>query len=176
MNEVLFTPWRLAYLTGGAGLPEDGGCLFCALPAHPDVEALIVHRGTLCYVVLNRFPYSNGHLMVTPYAHRSGLAELTGEERRELLDLGATAETVLKSAYAPHGMNMGLNLGRSAGAGVVGHVHLHVVPRWDGDTNFLSVTGGTRTVPEDLGRTRERLAPLFAAHAASAAAAPSASE
>lgn len=169
MNEVLFTPWRLAYLTTGSGLPAAGRCLFCSLPEQEDREALVVFRGTLCYVVLNRFPYSNGHLMVTPYEHRSGLAAMTSDERRETFDLGAVAEKVLTEAYAPHGMNMGLNLGKSAGAGVVGHVHLHVVPRWDGDTNFLSVTGGTRTVPEDLGATRERLAPLFAAHAAPAA-------
>jgi ATP adenylyltransferase len=172
LNEVLFTPWRLAYLTSGAGLPESGGCLFCSLPGMDDAEALVVHRGALCYVVLNRFPYSNGHLMVTPFAHRSGLAGLTPEERREMFDLGAAAETILAEAYAPHGMNMGLNLGKSAGAGVVGHVHLHVVPRWDGDTNFMSVTAGTRTVPEDLVRTRERLAPLFAARAERSAPAP----
>ncbi len=165
MNEVLFTPWRLAYLTTGAGLPETGGCLFCSLPSQGDAEALIVHRAPLCYVVLNRFPYSNGHLMVTPYAHRSGLAGMTADERREMFDLGAVAEKVLVEAYSPHGMNMGLNLGKSAGAGVVGHVHLHVVPRWDGDTNFMSVTAGTRTVPEDLVMTCARLSPLFAAHA-----------
>lgn len=163
MTEVLFTPWRLAYLSTGEGLPEKGGCLFCVLPEGGDEEALIVHRGPLCYVVLNRFPYANGHLMITPFAHRGGLADLTPEERREMFDLGAAAETILRSAYAPHGMNMGVNIGKSAGAGVLGHVHLHVVPRWDGDTNFLTVTAGTRTVPEELPATRRRLAPLFAA-------------
>ena len=168
MNEVLFTPWRLAYLTTGAGLPKEGGCLFCALPSAADEESLIVHRTALSYVVLNRYPYSNGHLMVTPFAHRAGLVEMTSEERCEMLDLGAACETVLKKAYAPAGMNMGVNLGKCAGAGVVGHVHLHVVPRWDGDTSFLSVTSGTRTVPEELEQTRARLAPLFAALAAPA--------
>jgi ATP adenylyltransferase len=165
LNDVLFTPWRLAYLTAGAGLPEKGQCLFCHLPSGPDEEALVVHRASHCYVVLNRFPYSSGHLMVTPFAHRARLSEMTAEERRELLDLSVVAETVLAQAYAPHGMNIGINLGRSGGAGVVDHIHLHVVPRWDGDTNFFSVTAGTRTVPEDLGTTWARLAPLFAARA-----------
>ncbi len=165
MNEVLFTPWRLAYLTSGAGLPGKGECLFCTLQKQADDDALVIHRTELSFVVLNRFPYSNGHLMITPFAHRAGLADMTEDERRDMLDLGALSETVLREAYAPHGINMGINLGKTAGAGVVGHIHLHVVPRWDGDTNFLTVTAGTRTVPEDLGATRARLAPLFAARA-----------
>jgi ATP adenylyltransferase len=113
--DILFTPWRLSYLSGeGSKAPE--GCLFCRLPEHPDAEALIVHRGPLVYALLNRFPYSNGHLLLTPYAHRATLAEMTGDERRDLLDLAALAEEILKADLRPHGFNMGLNLGKSAGA------------------------------------------------------------
>jgi ATP adenylyltransferase len=160
VTEVLFTPWRLAYLAGDA-LPKEG-CLFCELPKDSDEASLIVHRGRRAYVVLNRYPYTNGHLMVTPFGHFPGLDGMPPEDRVELIDLAAKAEGVLASTYHPHGMNLGINLGRSAGAGVADHVHLHVVPRWDGDTNFLTVLGGTRTVPEELAATRARLAPLFA--------------
>ena len=162
MNEVLFTPWRLAYLIG-TDTPRAEGCVFCVLPARTDEEALIVHRGARAYVVLNRFPYTNGHLMVIPFAHRATLGEMTVEERSELIELGAAAEAALRAEYHPHGMNLGLNLGRSAGAGIADHAHLHVVPRWDGDTNFFTVVAGTRTVPEDLSATRSRLAARFGA-------------
>jgi ATP adenylyltransferase len=159
--DILFTPWRLSYLTGEGTKPE--GCLFCGLRALADADALIVHRGALVYALLNRYPYSNGHLMLTPYAHRATLAAMTRDERSELLDLAAAAEEILAADLKPHGFNMGLNLGKSAGAGVPGHAHLHVVPRWDADTNFMTVVGGTRTVPEELGATRNRLARAFAA-------------
>ncbi len=163
--DILFTPWRLSYLTGEGSKAPDG-CLFCGLPAHADADALIVHRGALVYALLNRYPYSNGHLLLTPYAHRATLAEMTPDERRELVDLAALAEEILKADLRPHGFNMGLNLGKSSGAGVPGHAHLHVVPRWEGDTSFMTVVGGTRTVPEELAATRERLARAFAARAA----------
>ena len=156
MNEVLYTPWRLAYLKGQA--PPREGCLFCTLPAAGDEEALVVHRGATCYVVLNRFPYTNGHAMVVPFAHRASLASMTPDERLELVELGARVETALREEYAPHGLNLGMNVGRSAGAGIADHVHLHVVPRWDGDTNFLTVASGARTVPEELPVTRAKLA------------------
>ena len=159
MTEVLFTPWRLAYLTGQAA-PVDG-CLFCGLPKESDEDALIVHRGKTAYVLLNRFPYSNGHVMVTPYGHRGTILAMSPEERAELMDLAALSEAVLREAYRPNGLNLGVNLGRSAGAGIADHAHLHVVPRWDGDTNFMTVVAGTRTVPEELAKTRARLAPLF---------------
>lgn len=158
--EALFTPWRAAYLAGGG--VEPGGCLFCELPRHDDAEALLVHRGRTVYAVLNRYPYTNGHVLITPFAHREGLADMTPEERHELLDLAARFEAILRDTYRPHGFNAGLNLGRSAGAGIEGHAHLHIVPRWDGDTNFLTVLGGTRTIPEDLPTTRSRLAAAFA--------------
>ncbi len=159
--EFLFTPWRLAYLTGETP-PATEGCLFCGLHRLPDGEALVVHRGASVYAVLNRYPYSSGHLMVIPYAHHANLTEMTPEERRELLEVATLAERVLSEEYRPHGFNMGLNLGRSAGAGIPGHAHLHVVPRWEGDTNFMTVIGGTRTLPEDLAATHERLARGFA--------------
>lgn len=161
MNEVLYTPWRMSYLTGLAG-PRTGDCLFCDLPKKPDAEALIVFRGVTAYVVLNRFPYTNGHLMVIPFAHRATLAEMASEERREMIELGAKAENALREEYHPHGLNIGLNIGRSAGAGIADHTHLHVVPRWDGDTNFLTVASGSRTVPEELPVTHRRLAARFA--------------
>jgi ATP adenylyltransferase len=156
MNDVLFTPWRMSYLTGGS--PSGSStCLFCDLQGLGDTEALIVERGKCVYAVLNRFPYSNGHVMVAPFAHRATLPDLSREERGELMDVAARLEEALRAEYAPNGLNAGLNLGRCAGAGVPGHLHLHLVPRWDGDTNFMTVLGGTRIVPEELGVTWRRL-------------------
>jgi ATP adenylyltransferase len=158
--EALFTPWRAAYLQGLGEAVE--GCLFCVLAARADDEGLVVHRGASVFAALNRYPYTNGHLMLAPFAHRASLAAMSPAERHELADLAAAAEEVLTEAYRPDGFNEGLNIGRSAGAGVADHAHLHVVPRWDGDTNFLTVLGGTRTIPEDLGTTRAKLAAAFA--------------
>ena len=155
MTEVLYTPWRMAYLTGGSS--EPAGCLFCALPGRGDEEALIVSRGKLAYTVLNRFPYSNGHMMVAPFAHRATLAGMLPEERAEIVETAALLERALSAEYAPHGFNVGFNLGKCAGAGVPGHAHLHVVPRWEGDTNFMTVVAGTRTVPEELATTWRRI-------------------
>lgn len=155
MNDVLFTPWRMDYLTGNA--PASTGCLFCELQGLGDAEALIVHRGDRVFAVLNRYPYSNGHVMVVPRAHKASLGELDRAERCELMDAAARLEGALRADYAPHGLNAGLNLGKCAGAGVPGHLHLHLVPRWDGDTNFMTVIGATRVVPEDLGVTWHRL-------------------
>jgi len=160
LNEALFTPWRLAYLAGTDAARTEG-CIFCGLPERSDEDALIVHRGAHAYVVMNRFPYTNGHVMVIPFAHRASLAEMRVEERAELIELGAASEAALQAEYHPHGLNLGLNLGRSAGAGIADHAHLHVVPRWDGDTNFFTVTAGTRTIPEALSVTRSRLAARF---------------
>lgn len=156
MNDVLFTPWRMTYLTGPASSGSDA-CLFCELKGLGDAEALIVERGEHVFAVLNRYPYSNGHVMVAPYAHRGTLPELTREERGELMDVAARLEAALRAEYSPHGLNAGLNLGRCAGAGVPGHLHLHLVPRWEGDTSFMTVVAGTRVVPEDLGVTFRRL-------------------
>jgi len=158
--ETLFTPWRAAYLAGEGEAVT--GCLFCVLAGRRDEDALIVHRGVSVFALLNRYPYTNGHLMLAPYAHRASLSAMPEAERHELADLAAASEEVLTAAYRPHGFNHGLNIGRGAGAGVADHAHLHVVPRWEGDTNFMTVLGATRMIPEELPVTREKLAAAFA--------------
>jgi ATP adenylyltransferase len=164
--EHLWSPWRLAYITGSG---QATGCVFCPSTfssankeqARSDFDSLVVFRGTTCYVILNLFPYNNGHLMVVPNRHIASLVEATSEELCELIELTRRAEIALGEAYAPHGLNMGINLGKPAGAGVLGHVHMHVVPRWTGDTNFMSIVGQTRVLPEELPATAEKLRPIF---------------
>ncbi|MEO6239055.1 MAG: HIT domain-containing protein [Vicinamibacterales bacterium] len=156
--EHLWSPWRLAYINGGSA---PGGCVFCAALTDPAAAPLILHRGRTCFVILNLFPYNNGHLMVIPVRHLGSLCAATVEERGELMELTAHAEAALTEAYAPHGLNMGINLGQPAGAGVLDHVHLHVVPRWSGDTNFMTVVGQTRVLPESIEDTAARLRPIF---------------
>jgi ATP adenylyltransferase len=157
--ERLWTPWRLAYVTE-ASTPAPG-CIFCAALAGLDGDPLVVHRATRSYVILNKFPYNNGHLMVVPHRHVGRLAELDSVEVGELMQLTQLAERVLAAVYAPHGFNMGLNLGTAAGAGIADHLHMHVVPRWNGDTNFISVVGETRILPEELPATADRLRGAF---------------
>jgi len=152
----------MAYLQGDESLPE--GCLFCVKPRSEDAEAHILHRGRLCYVILNRYPYNNGHLMVVPYAHVATLENLDAETLVELMRLAQLSLRVLREAYAPQGpqgFNLGLNIGKVAGAGIAGHLHLHIVPRWGGDTNYMTIVGETRVIPEWLNQTYERLRPLF---------------
>ena len=165
MNEPpfspLFTPWRMSYLTGETGTDERR-CLFCRLPESSDEDGLVVHRGKTVFAVLNRYPYSNGHVMVAPFAHKATFSALGPDERTELLDVAALLEQALSEAYRPQGLNAGVNIGKSAGAGVPGHLHLHLVPRWEGDTSFMTVLSATRTVPEDLGTTRAKLAACVA--------------
>ena len=157
--ERLYSPWRLAYVTAASG-EASSGCVFCdALDRN---DPLILYRGPHCFVILNLYPYNNGHLMVVPLRHIARLADARPEELSELMALTRTAEMALAEAYAPHGLNMGLNLGKPAGAGVLDHLHMHVVPRWNGDTNFMSIVGETRVLPEELPVTVERLRPLFA--------------
>ena len=140
---------------------DSGGCIFCgALEAEPP-SPLILHRGARCFVILNKYPYSNGHLLVVPRRHVATLAGLDQPELAELAELAKAAEQVLTAAYAPHGINVGINVGRAAGAGAPGHLHAHLVPRWDGDTSFMTVVADTRVVPEELGATAQRLRPLF---------------
>lgn len=146
-------------------MPE--GCLFCTRPQQADAEAHILHRGRLCYAILNRFPYSNGHLMVVPYAHLSSLEHLDPDTAAECMALTQLSLRVLREAYNPEGFNVGVNIGQVAGAGVAGHVHIHVVPRWAADTNYMTVVGGTRCIPEWLDQTYEQLRPLFETIAAS---------
>ena len=158
--EHLWSPWRLAYITGSG---QATGCVFCPSAETPasEFESLVVFRGRTCFVILNLFPYNNGHLMVVPNRHIASLAEATGEELGELIELTRRAEIALGEAYAPQGLNMGINLGKPAGAGVLGHVHMHVVPRWNGDTNFMTVVGQTRVLPEELPAVAEKLRPIF---------------
>jgi ATP adenylyltransferase len=157
--ERLWTPWRLAYVTEASQTPP--ACVFCDAFARIDAEPLVVYRGRACFVILNKYPYNNGHLMVVPHRHIGRLAALDSAEAEEFMSLTRLAEMVLAEAYEPHGFNMGLNLGKPAGAGVLDHLHMHIVPRWAGDTNFMAVVGDTRVLPEALEATRRRLQPLF---------------
>jgi len=153
--DYLWTPWRYRYI---ADASKDEGCFFCdALAANDDAKTHIVFRGAKNFVLLNRFPYTTGHVMVVPYAH---VAELSATEPDTLADMMRIAQRVqsaLEKTYHPQGYNLGMNLGRAAGAGVVGHLHLHVLPRWSGDANFMTVVGETRVEPEDLSTTWEKL-------------------
>jgi ATP adenylyltransferase len=156
--ERLWSPWRLAYVTGSG---EPKGCVFCDAQVHEPAAPLLLYRGACCFVILNLYPYNNGHLMVVPNRHVATLADGTPEELGELMRLTRVAEMVLTEAYRPQGMNVGMNLGRAAGAGVADHLHIHVVPRWTGDTNFMSVVADVRVLPEELDHTGERLRPIF---------------
>ncbi len=156
MPKPLWAPWRLEYV-GGAD--EHEGCLFCnAVESADDVAALVVHRGQLAIVIVNRFPYASGHFMVAPVRHVGEFGELSDEEALELHRLAGHGMGALAQIYEPQGYNLGWNLGRIAGAGVVDHVHLHVVPRWAGDTNFMPVLADVKVMPEHLEETRRRLA------------------
>jgi ATP adenylyltransferase len=158
----LWTPWRLAYVTE-ASQPSPAACIFCAALADLDADPLVVHQGSRAYVILNKFPYNNGHLMVVPHRHAARLAGLDDAEISELMRLTQQSERVLTMVYGPHGFNMGLNLGTPAGAGIADHLHMHVVPRWNGDTNYMTVVGETRVLPEELPETARRLRAAFAA-------------
>jgi ATP adenylyltransferase len=137
---------------------KEDGCVFCIAQALQDsAENLIAYRGERAYVILNRYPYASGHLMVNPYDHRPSLEELDPETRAEMMELTSQCTMVLKNIYKPHGFNVGINMGEAAGAGVLGHVHIHIVPRWNGDTNFMSAVGETRVLPEALEDTFERV-------------------
>jgi ATP adenylyltransferase len=156
--EHLWSAWRLPYVTGGA---KSDACVFCAAQSSPDAESLIVFRGSTSFVILNLYPYNNGHLMVVPNRHIASLAAATHDELCEMIELTQRAEVALGEAYAAHGMNVGINLGKPAGAGILDHLHIHIVPRWNGDTNFMTVIGQTRVLPEELPQTAERLRPIF---------------
>jgi ATP adenylyltransferase len=153
--DYLWTPWRYAYVTAGA---ENVGCIFCEIPkAGDDSKVRIVHRGEHCFVVLNTYPYTPGHVMVVPFAHLDELQKLPTEAAHEMMQLSQRMEGVLRKLYAPDGINVGMNIGKAAGAGVAGHIHMHVLPRWVADSNFVSVVGETRILPESLERTYQRI-------------------
>jgi ATP adenylyltransferase len=156
--ERLWAPWRLEYITR----KKSGGCIFCDKPLAGDDRAnYIVFRGTHAFVLLNAYPYNNGHLMIAPYAHLSELDELPRETLSEMMDLCQDATHVLRKAVHADGMNIGFNLGAAAGAGIKDHLHLHVVPRWFGDTNFMPVISDVRVIPQSLERAWEELSPAF---------------
>ena len=186
----LWTPWRYSYITGAeplahTGVPaalsawppseaEDKHCVFCNMIAAVDYavahgmeaetaerHALIVYRGPDCFACLNAFPYSTGHVLLVPYQHTGSLAALLGQTAHELVGLAQQVETVLREVYRPGGINMGLNLGQAAGAGIADHMHLHALPRWLGDTNFMTVTAETRILPEPLEATWAKLRPAM---------------
>jgi ATP adenylyltransferase len=144
------------------GTDSVRGCIFCEADGQPRQNDLILIRGRVSYVILNLYPYNNGHLMVVPNRHVATLAAMTADELSEAMRLTRRAEIALTEAYRPQGINVGINLGKPAGAGVADHLHIHLVPRWTGDTNFMSVVGNVRVMPEELGETAKRLRPIFA--------------
>ncbi len=156
----LWTPWRYDYIKSGSGEEEgqSSACVFCSLKEDGDDEArFILHRAEHNYVVLNIYPYISGHLLIVPYLHVGELDEAPKETTDELMDLTKRSQTILRETFHPHGFNLGMNLGRAAGAGVAGHIHLHIMPRWTGDANFMSTVGETRVIPEDLSTTYKKL-------------------
>ena len=155
---VVFTPWRLNYVTG-----RSEGCFLCDAANNPakDSENLVLHRGDHAFLIMNRYPYNTGHILIAPHRHVGDWADLTPDERAEIAELIALAEEKLKLLLKPDGFNFGANIGSVAGAGLPGHVHVHVVPRWAGDSNFLPVISDVRLVPENVGGTYQRLKPLF---------------
>jgi ATP adenylyltransferase len=155
----LWSPWRMKYIEKHS---KKSGCVFCNAQAKADTaDNLIAFRGKNAYVILNRYPYTSGHLMVVPFDHKPNLEELDAPTRAEIMELTTQCMTVLRKLYNPQGFNMGANIGEAAGAGVVGHVHIHIVPRWAGDTNFMSTLGETRVLPESLEDTYERVRKEF---------------
>jgi ATP adenylyltransferase len=184
--DYLWTPWRYAYVTAAdahprpgippelTAYPGDAGCVFCNMMAAVDYAiaagmdrgaaeraALLVLRGQHNFICLNRFPYTAGHIMIVPYAHQGSLAALPAEASAEIMDLARQSECALAAIYRPDGFNFGLNLGKAAGAGIAGHLHFHGLPRWLGDTNFMTVTAETRVLPEDLTVTWQRMREAF---------------
>ena len=157
----IWAPWRLAYVKD-ASKDDEQECIFCAKPGEAaDRENLIVHRGERCFVILNLYPYTNGHLMIAPYEHAGGIQDLPAETTAEMMALAQRAIEALREQYEPHGFNVGFNQGRVAGAGVEHHIHMHVVPRWGGDTNFMPVLADTRVMPQTLEQTYDALHGAF---------------
>jgi ATP adenylyltransferase len=153
--DYLWTPWRYRYI---ADASKDEGCVFCsAVALNNDRQALIVLRGLRNFVILNAFPYTSGHVMVVPYQHTADLPATDPETLAEMMVLAQRVQVALENTYHPQGYNLGMNLGRAAGAGVTGHLHLHVLPRWSGDSNFMTVVAETRVEPEELSTTYEKL-------------------
>ena len=159
MTRQLWAPWRLEYVQSAAdGSAAAGGCFLCRALHEPDAAALVVHRADAAVVLLNRYPYATGHLLVAPRRHVGAFGDLTDAEALEIHRLAATGMAALGAVFAPDGYNLGWNVGRVAGAGLPGHAHLHVVPRWNGDHNFMPVLADVKVMPEQLDVTREKIA------------------
>jgi ATP adenylyltransferase len=157
--DYLWTPWRYAYVKSADFTP---GCVFCGIlsaskDAGGDQKYWILHRGQECFVILNAYPYNSGHVMVIPYAHVDELGKLPTAAANEMMDLAQKMEAALRKVYTPDGINLGMNIGKAAGAGVAGHIHMHILPRWVADSNFMTVVGETRVLPETLDQTWSRL-------------------
>jgi len=157
--DYIFTPWRYAFVSSA---DKASGCLFCeVLKAGNDEKVLIVHRDKHCFVILNAYPYTSGHVMVVPYQHTDQLQLLSPEAACEMMELIRRLEGILRELYHPEGLNLGMNLGKAAGAGIAGHIHMHVLPRWVADASFMTVIGETRVLPEDLATTYKRIRAKF---------------
>jgi ATP adenylyltransferase len=153
--DYLWTPWRYTYITGA---DKATGCIFCETSReNDDRKNRIVHRGKHCFIILNAFPYTSGHVMVVPYEHVDQLTRVSADAAAEMMSLAQRMETVLREIYSPDGLNLGMNIGKSAGAGIAAHVHMHILPRWIGDTSFMTTVGETRVLPETLEVTYERI-------------------
>jgi len=160
----LWSPWRYDYIASGGGKDSDASqCVFCRIQQDPehDEANFVLHRAVHNLVVLNIYPYISGHLLVVPFEHVADLDQAAKNTTDELMDLTKVAQTALREAYHPAGFNLGMNLGAAAGAGITGHIHLHIMPRWAGDTNFMTAVGGTRVIPEDLSTTYQKLRGRF---------------
>ena len=156
--ETMWAPWRSEYISGTTEKPKNEGCVFCeALLTTDDHERHIIYRGNAAFVILNKYPYNNGHMLVLPKRHISRPDMMTAEERGEIMDLIVKAQTVLYQVYNPGGVNIGANIGAAAGAGIAAHMHFHVLPRWNADVNFMTAVANTRVIPESLDETWEKI-------------------
>lgn len=153
--DTIFAPWRMEYIKS----EKSDGCVFCKCSVR--CEEYVIYEGKTSFVMLNRYPYVNGHLMIIPFRHIDKIEDLTSEEKMEIFSLLDATVRVLKEAMNPGGFNIGINVGKAAGAGVEEHIHVHVIPRWEGDTNFMSVINNVRVIPEDIQTTAAKLIPLF---------------
>ncbi|PKN64066.1 MAG: HIT family hydrolase [Deltaproteobacteria bacterium HGW-Deltaproteobacteria-10] len=153
--DTIYAPWRMEYIKS----EKPDGCVFCKCSIRCD--DFLIYEGKSCFVMMNKYPYVSGHLMIIPLRHIGKIEDLTGEERSEIFSLLDKTVRVLKEAMNPDGFNIGMNIGKAAGAGVEEHIHVHVIPRWEGDTNFMSAVNNIRVIPEDMHKTAKKLAPLF---------------
>jgi ATP adenylyltransferase len=159
-TDILWAPWRMEYILG----PKEQGCIFCDKPKQTqDRENLILHRGAQAFVIMNKYPYNNGHLLIVPYRHEADLGRLTNAESLEMMELLQKSAAALKGTCAPQGFNIGMNVGAVAGAGIDSHLHFHIVPRWNADTNFMPIIGHTKVVSEGLWETWAHLRERFQA-------------